>query len=455
MRKIGSALAFLIVGLFLVSFIAVPANAVTTPITAWDVGDKWAMGKEMDIGANFTDMKGEIEDMIEGYLNLTVNKLDVDGTACFYVLFEVTSETATTYIVTSKVAMKLDTKIDVSVSGMLPAAGTYSYSDNPFNPDSTVAKQSKTVTVDVTEKLGVVMTTTAIVQKSSHAVSNITMQTNGAFCLEVDAINIPNVNSSSGQQVLSYKNYDLGVKACIDLTMYMDFSPALDLFQLPVMQGELWYTNSSTMTMSGQVTGFVDAHGLEDEWKESIFTEEFVEATGSSDFPINLDKLNSEDANITNGHFGPVTNEIPPMKMRCLSTSVTHEVNGVSKEYLVIEVNDAQKILYCPTLGFMCGGAVSTETDDMPVELPEGTDMFTGMLGDELSMDPLSADSVAGEISSIESYTSSVEKEATGGSSIADFFFSSPYLGTLMVIGAAACIGIILYVGTRGRKPGP
>ena len=72
-------------------------------------------GQEMDIGANFTEMKGEIEDMIEGYLNLTVNKLDVDGTACFYALLEVTSETATTYAVTSKVAMKLDTKIDVSV----------------------------------------------------------------------------------------------------------------------------------------------------------------------------------------------------------------------------------------------------------------------------------------------------------------------------------------------------
>ncbi len=455
MRKIGSALALLIVGLFLVSFIAVPANAVTTPTTAWEVGDKWAMGKEMDIGANFTDMKDEIEAMIEGYLNFTVNNLDVDGTACFYALFEVTSETTSTYVVTSKIAMKLDTKIDASVTGMMPAAGTYSYSDDPFSPTSTVSKQSKTVDVDVTEKLGVVMTSTAIVQKNSHAISNITMETTGAFTLEVDATNIPSVNSSTGQQVITYKNYDLGMKACIDVVMYMDFQPALDLFQLPVVQGELWYTNSSTMTMSGQVTGFVDAHGFEDEWKESIFTEDFVNATGSSDFPINLDKLNSEEANITNGHFGPVTNEIPPMKMKCLSTSITHEVNGVSKEYLVIEVNDAQRILYCPTLGFMCGGAVSTETDDLPVELPEGSDMITSMLGDELTMDPMSADTAASEIASIETYTDTVEKEANGASSIADFFFRSPYLGTLMVIGAAACIGVILYFGTRGRKAGP
>jgi len=455
MRKIGSALALLIVGLFLVSFIAVPANAVTTPTTSWEVGDKWAMGKEIDLGANFSEMKGEIEDMIEGYLDLTVNKLDVDGTACFYALLEVTSETATTYVVTSKVAMKLDTKIDVSVSGMLPAAGSYSYSDNPFSPTSTVTKQSKTVTVDVTEKLGVVITSTAIVQKSTHAISNITVDTTGALTLEVDATNIPNVNSSNGQQVISYKNYDMGAKACIDVVVYMDFQPALDLFQLPVEKGELWYTNSSTMTMSGQVTGFVDAHGLEDEWKESIFTEEFGNATGSSDFPINLDKLNSEDPKITNGHFGPVTSDIPSIKMKCLSTSVTHEVNGVSKEYYVIEVNDAQRILYCPTLGFICGGAISTYTKDMTIELPEGADMITGILGDEFAMDPMSTDTAASEIASIESYTSSVEKEAKGGSSIADFFFSSPYLGTLMVIGAAACIGIILYIGTRGRKAAP
>ncbi len=455
MRKIGSALALLIVGSFLVSFIAVPANAVTTPTASWEVGDKWAMGKEMDIGANFTEMKGEIEDMIEGYLNLTVNKLDVDGTACFYALLEVTSETATTYAVTSKVAMKLDTKIDVSVSGMLPAAGTYSYGDNPFSPTSTVNKQSKTVTVDVSEKLGVVVTSTAIVQKSTHAISNITVDTTGALTLEVDATNIPNVNNSNGQQVISYKNYDLGAKACIDMIVYIDFQPALDLFQLPVAKGELWYTNSSTMTMSGQVTGFVDAHGLEDEWKESIFTEEFVNATGSSDFPINLDKLNSEDPKITNGHFGPMTSEIPSMKMKCLSTSVTHEVNGVSKEYYVIEVNDAQRILYCPTLGFMCGGAITTDTQDMPFELPEGADMVTGILGDGFSLDPMSTDTAASEISSIESYTSSVEKEAKGESSIGDFFLKSPYLGTLMVIGAAACIGIILYIGTRGRKAAP
>ena len=96
MRKIGSALALLIVGLFLVSFIAVPANAVTTPTTSWEVGDKWAMGKQMDIGATFDDSKDELESMIEGYLNFTVNKLEVDGSACFYVLFEVTSETTTT-----------------------------------------------------------------------------------------------------------------------------------------------------------------------------------------------------------------------------------------------------------------------------------------------------------------------------------------------------------------------
>ena len=46
MRKIGSALALLIVGSFLVSFIAVPANAVTTLTASWEVGDKWAMGKK-------------------------------------------------------------------------------------------------------------------------------------------------------------------------------------------------------------------------------------------------------------------------------------------------------------------------------------------------------------------------------------------------------------------------
>ncbi len=455
MRKIGSALALLIVGLLLVSFIAVPVKATPTSPTPWEVGDKWAMGKEVDFGKEITAQKNNISTMLDALANLSLDRFTVKGEACYYVLFEVTGETSSTYTVQAKVAFKFDSQWDVSVSGKLPKAGTYGYYDSPFDPDSSVNKESKTVSVKATEKLGVVVTTTAIVAKGSLAVSNMTVDTNAALTLEVDAKNIPQINSSGTQQVLAYKNYDMGVKATVDVVMYMDLAPSLDLFQTPVVPGETWYTNVSSLTMNGYVTGTIDAHGLEDDWKENIFTDDLFNATGASDFPIDLSKLNSEESKITNGHFGPVNVDIPSIKMKCLTTTVTYTVGGVSKEYYVIEVEDSQRILYSPTLGFVGGAVLSTDLDNLPVDLPSGSEMVTSMMGDELSMDPMSTDTVAKEIASIETYTNNVAGAASGDGSIGDFFFKSPYLGTLMIIGAAACLGIILYVGTRAKKAAP
>lgn len=452
MRKTASALAMLIIGALMLSLLAIPVNATTATSSSWQVGESWAMGKEVDFGSNIMENETEFNSLLQAAINMTIDDFDVQGQACYYLMFKVIGDTATTCTVEAKGAFKLATQVDVSVTGKLPVAGTYDDASEAMMPSSTVPKETKTISLDLTQKLGLVMTSTIIIQKSTMAITNMTLETNAAFMMEVDATNIPEVNSTGLLDKISYKNYDMGVKANVDVVMYMDFAPPLDLFQLPVVQGEVWYTNVSEVTVNGHISGLIDAHGLPDELLEEIFTEELENATGATQFPINLDRLTSPDGNITDGHFGPFTGEVPSMKMKCLNTMITRTVDGESREYLVIEVNDGQRILFSTAHNFISGAILTADSENMPIDMPEESEILFGLLGDDMSMEPMSSNDVASKIASIEDYTNDVANEANGQGSLADFFLRSPYLGTLMLIGAAAAIGVVLFIGTRGRR---
>lgn len=453
MNKITSAAAVLVAGLFLAGMLLVPLGTASASASDLNVGDRWAMGKEVDYGSNITANMDQINRLLQSQANMTIDKLDVNSKLAYYVLFEVTGETATTYTVMAKMAIRFATSANVEVTGSMPAAGTYSTSDNAFDPQSSVAKETKTMSIGLEEKMGMVLTATTILDKSSMAITNMTWSYKGALSVEADAKNIPDVNTTEDVQTIAYKDYDVGVEIVAGLNLYMDFAPALDLYQLPVNQGEVWYTNTSMVTVSGNVNGHVDAHGLTDDQKAQIFTEELRNATGATDFPINFEKLNTTGGEISNGQFGPYYNNVTSMKMRCLYGEVTHTVDGEERSYRLIQVNDGPKILYSAESSFLAGMYLTMDESEIP-EMPEGASYVTSFFGDQVNMEPMDAEVASKNIDSIDSYTNKLTSEVNdGGFNIRDFFFKAPFLGIFFVSLAVAGIAILAFFMTRPRKP--
>jgi hypothetical protein len=452
MNKITSAVAVMVVGMFLAGMLMLPLGTVSASASTLEVGDRWAMGKEVDYGSDVTANMSQINSLLQSQANMTIDELDVDSMMAYYVLFEVTGETATTYTVMAKMAIRFATSANIEVTGSMPVAGNYGASDSPFDPASSVAKETKTMSLDLEEKMGMVLTGTTTMEKSTMAVTNITWSYKGALSVDVDARNIPDINITEDEQVIAYKNYDIGLEVVAGLDLYMDFAPSLDLLKLPVTPGEVWYTNTSMVTVSGSVNGHVDAHGLTDDLKAQIFTEELRTATGATDFPIDLANLNTTDGEIKNGQFGPYYDNVTSMKMRCMNGYVTHTVDGEEKQYLMIQVNDGAKFLYSQDTGFMAGMYLSVD-QEVP-ELPEEAGYLTSFFGDQVNMEPMDAKVASDNIESIEAYTTKLTSDVNdAGFSIKDFFLKAPFLGTFFAVLAIISIALLAFFFTRPRKP--
>ncbi|MBI0581837.1 MAG: hypothetical protein JET69_02350 [Methanomassiliicoccales archaeon] len=452
MNKITSAAAVLIVGLFLAGITMVPLGTASASASSLEVGDRWAMGNEVDYGSNVTANMDQINSLLQSQMNMSIDSNKVISKLAYYTLFEVTGETETTYTVTAKMAVRFATSANIEVTGSMPVAGVYGTSENPFDPSSSVARETKTMSLNLEEKMGMVLTATTILEKSTMAIANMTWTYKGALSLDVDAKNIPDINTTEDSQTIAYKDYDVGAEIVAGVDLFMDFAPSLDLLQLPVTPGELWYTNTSMVTISGSVNGHIDAHGLTDDQKASIFTEELANATGATDFPINFENLNTPSGEIKNGQFGPYTTNITSMKMRCMYGSVTYDVDGESRQYQKIQVNDGAYFLYSADVGFMTG--MLMDLDDSDIEIPDEADYIMTFLGTQVNMGPMDAKTASDNIDSIESYTSKLTADVNdGGFNINDFFFKMPFLGTFFVIIAAISIVILAFFAVKHRKP--
>jgi hypothetical protein len=436
----------------MVGVFAAPVNALTATAPTWEVGDTWAMGKEVDLGSDLTDNITYLNQALKAAANLTIDDLNVDSTVGMYVVFTVASETTTTYTLTAKVAMKFATQASVSVTGKLPAAGTYDAEQNPWMSFSTVPKETKTVSLDLTEKLGFVLSATAIVNKTDYALRQMDWNLRSAFLLDVTAKNIPNINSTDDQQVISYKDYDIGMDLVAKANMSMMFSPALDVYQFPFTEYDEWTTNNSMVTVNGDVSGFFNARGLTAEQEAQIFTEELMNATGSSSFPIEFDHLTSPDGEITDGQLGPYSGNVTSMDMYCVD-AVTKIINGANYDVFTIQVDDGMEMIYSP--GFKLLG-MPMDAEDLPVDLPDEVSTITSLIGQQdMEMEPVSVSTATSNIASIESYTDAVASHVSGdkgSNGLGDFFFKSPFLGIIMVVIAAIVIDAMVLIGMKARK---
>jgi hypothetical protein len=438
----------MIVGALLLGLLATPVSALTATAPVWQKGDSWAMGKEIDLGSNVTENLDALNLWLDQMVNVTIDDLKVDSKASMYAMFTVVDENATTYTVEAEFAAKFATQADISVTGKMPLAGTYGVYEQPFSSTSTVTKEVKTITIDLTEKMGAFYSTTLIVEKNTYAIQSMECNAMAAMSLDVVAVNLPDINTTDTQQIISYKNYDVGMNLVAQVNLTILFDPSLVIFEFPFTVGDTWTTNECVANISGDVSGTFDAHGLSVDQKAQIFTEEVKNATGATDFPIVFDHLTSPNGEITNGKFGPVNETLSATLMEC--TDAEAKTYG-SVEFDVFEVTvgySENKIYYTPGMKLF---AMALDTAD----LPTGSDAVMSLMGGQgaMQMEPVSTATASAQISAIESYTNNVAGQSGGSTSnaVGDFFLKAPFLGVILIVVVIVAIGAVFVLSKKGR----
>ena len=422
MKKIFGALFSALLFMFLLSAMAVPVFASTPTAEApeWSVGDRWAFGADTDVGAEFDEILTNLTNMLEMTDEVDeVNEMSLSGGTEFWMLFEVTEVTADEYVMEMDMATSVALDATVSITADLPVAGTYNYSDDPVTALITVDAD---VGVDATLVVNVEVT----YDKDTMAVKSVAIEATIRAEADFVANNLPQSDDDwmNMTETISYEDYDVHGELQVNFDMALEFDPGLNLYDFPLSLDEVWWSNF-TATFSGHLTGFLDIQGLPEEMEENIFSEEFVNQTGISEFPIVFEDIGDMGAiPFDNGIIEEfVTPETLDMRMRCTDYFMVNDTFHGEIGVYEIQVGSGDSplfIYYSDEVGFMASFAMDTEEMD----LPEGI-----VTADMTTMAAVDPDVAEDNIAEISDRQAAVDED----SGMLGFFTDAPYLGIILV----------------------
>ncbi len=445
MRAIVPAL--LIAGLMIVSLFAVCGTAAADAgPPQWEEGDSWAMGKSIDLDANFADQIDELQQSLEQMQGVEVNQLQVDGQADFWLIFEVADVNDTHYTLTSSMGQKLIFSADVDVEAQIPAEGTYNYTETPD-------MVTKSISLSASIDYAMVVNAEASIQKDTMAVETVTLDIQGSAEVDFSADNIPLPEENNEQVTYTHESFDVNAVFDLDVTLNFEFTPALDIFDFPISVGEDWEVNSD-VEMSGTIDGVLDVSGLPAEGEQEIFSDEVLQENGITSFPINFDQITvdeEEGPTINNGVIsgnGTVMEQFTCTEM----TTITHPTLGQISAY-VIQAESGGEFYYSPDANFMTSMGGGTDIlDDMEIDMPIS---LPGDVGDDMEgqIDSVDSETAQDEITDIADFQSSLSDDtgsSSGGDDLNSFFFEPPYFG--VILGVLVVFVIVAAVVAVVRK---
>lgn len=417
------ATAVVLVGALFLTGLAVPAASAAPAAGApeWGTGDQWALGWDPNLRIkNNATVDENVTLAISRVTGLSFEqvKTELYADAAFYVLFKVTEATPDRYIISTKLALKLEADGEISVTGKFPQAGTYklptssperlgsgkSVPDLSFIPEEDLEKKAAKV------KLGADIALVAegtIVLNKTRAIESIRFDVRSSAVINLDATNFPQVDAEGGSMVIAYRNYDVAVKAVLTMDANVLFAPPLDLFGSD-QNGGKDRDAGTTANVSGEIGGFLDIKGLSEGQEKELLERDLLKKANMTKFPVNFADLISEGRELSDGEFGPIEKEI--------SAS------------------------FATKLGAAFAGH-SVDVGELPFNV----------LGLTPVLRPVEPNKAEREISSIASYRQDIEKRA-GDDNVTDLFFDPPYLGLMLVVVAAVVVGTALFLVTRARK---
>jgi hypothetical protein len=427
-----------------VAFLA-PVARADAPVPTHDVGDNVGFGATLDLGLIADPVLDQIRLLDDMDANITINQLELTGSSDIWVTMEVVGETPDSYSIQTESAagLRLHFVADVT-STHFPLAGTY-----PGNTDlggcllPTFPYATETIFAEA--QIDLLETSSGL---STWTVSSFALQdeeTNTSYELRstVTMRNFPtfDFNLTACEFTVAYEDSALTLTADVELGLRVLYAPALDYFDFPIADLEIWSANSSA-TQGGNIRGTIDLVGL-DPQEEADFFESITQAlessgfsvSGLTEFPVVLEDVTIlllGTAYLQDGVIHDITAPVD-LTLDARERSITLADGNLHTVYLISETPGSPYVcgwVYSPDDGFIVG--YRCEVD--------GTSVF------ELPNVPANT---------AEAKMADTKQKyvvfAAPTNALGDFFVKPPFLG-LLLVAVVAILGVAL-VMLRRRRP--
>ncbi len=459
MRNVTALYTMLVGAIFLTSLVAVPlASAVDAE--EYTADDGWAVGQTIALDWTWNDMPEETKGLVS--LLLAENGLEVDDLglnldAASYAYFTVDEVKAEEYVMSAKMAIKLDAAANLGMSGEMLKAGKYNFTtsevfENPnwddlwsmdYEEDLGIGTENKSITLDLGMEFALIIGGTIVMEKETLAIKSMDLSLKAAAVISFNAKNLQTVESNVDDlgffdPVPDYilvnvtnNNFDVKVKASIDASLNIMFEPALNIYEFPMELYHTWAIESNA-TVNGGMKGFVDITGLPEDMENELFDEEGdLYMAGFTKFPLVFDDYENDNIVIKDGKLEEFTAEI-----RADAVVLETEIIGDRTVYHISAVTDDDEqfnYMYSPVLLDLfsisalpdIGGGFEFDLEDL------------AKIGITVTDEEPTVDEAKDEIKSIENYYRTVDKKANGSSLFGDL----DVMAVLAVVVVAVVIG--------------
>jgi hypothetical protein len=371
MRRLRGHLRSLVVGALALSLLAtmliafLPGNATASP--SWQVGDKWAIAGEKDIGQVW-DALGPA--FTSGFpdtgppTNLTLTSTSFHGTITMYALFEVTAVTASNVTIQISLAANLTISANAAVNVNLPPAGTY---------NNTVPYTPTFVNMDITASSQIVAgssgTITVVATRDTMAFESVDASINSYMKGYVAVVNMPNVtyDQPHTEMTVNYITLNCSIDMNAVTGMHVTISPGLQVISDTMNVGDV-HDAIANVTSTETISGSVNVAGLPQMIRDLIFTADAAQ-WGITGFPINLGQISNPSDSGMPLHDGTISTSSGEMNTHMAflrNTTADDAVTGTvaAREYSLNEggSTDIFSFLIDPANGHALG---STSTIPM------------------------------------------------------------------------------------------
>lgn len=328
---------FAVAFLLFAGLLPVFSGGVQGAVPEWEVGQKWALAGEKDLGAVYDSMEELFMDQFldgnaEYFWDAELISSDFKGNIFLNMLFEVVEVTDTTYVVEVKYAGAMNLEGEFSFSAKFVEPGTYITYYSPFGDIhedvpliEDAANSTRTMSVEVNVIAGAYGAATFTVDKTELGILKVEAQAQSYVkgdlstddYLKTERYYSEDRYNYDDMHNVTYENYEIDWNANASGTMNIEFNGPALFVQTRAEQGDVWNVDT-TVIVSGTYEGTVDVNGIPDEVEEDLFTSVLKEY-GLDSFPLNLSDffMPDSDGKVEDGVVKPVSGPIDA-EMTCL-----------------------------------------------------------------------------------------------------------------------------------------
>ena len=288
------------------AFPAVTPAPATAEGVGWEKGDEWAFGDEEDFGyvfdEVFQELKDEIDENASGFVDYDYQNA---GKAGFYYKSVVLDDSNDLYTVSSSAAFYTHVFFAATLDFVeLPVEGNHSDVTEGENEDGKpywegVDTKALKIEGEIGLDLVLKLTQTSYLTQEDLNIEALEYTFEAGLDYVFMVKNFPiieqsdevteNADDSETYQWMDvdYQDFSWKGKFNVDLNLDLDFEPAVNLYDLPIEEGEVW-NGTTDITVSGDFGGVIDLQKPKGAPQDVL--EEFYADLSESFMEENVDK---------------------------------------------------------------------------------------------------------------------------------------------------------------------